>query len=195
LGESGGGWEEVQGGVRAVEIVVVEVEREAGSAVITGVVRASIGPLAGEGLDESFGLAIGLGAIRAGEAMLEAELVTGGGKEIGAIGGAAIGEDGLDGDAVVLIKGERLVEGGEDAGDFFVGEERGGARDPQLSAATVPLAPRVTAQRRAAGHPAAKLNSFGNSVGKVVVAALIFGAAYLPPISGAEAAGQSRPDA
>jgi len=55
--------------------------------------------------------------------VLEAELVTGGGKEFGAIGGAAIGEDGLDGDPVIVIKGDSLVEGGEDGRDFFIGEE------------------------------------------------------------------------
>lgn len=37
------------------------------------------------------------------------------GEEFGAIGEAA-GEDGLDGDAVGLVEGDRLVEGGQDAG-------------------------------------------------------------------------------
>ena len=76
-------------------------------------------------MDEAFGLAIGLGAIGFGEVMVEAELVAGGGKEFGAIGRAAIGEDGLDGDAVIVIKGHGLVEGGEHTGDFFIGEETG----------------------------------------------------------------------
>ena len=70
-GESGGGRLVVQGGVRAMEIVVVEVEWEEGSAVVTRVVGTGVGPLAGEGLDEAFGLAIGLRTIRSGEAMLE----------------------------------------------------------------------------------------------------------------------------
>ncbi len=108
-----------------MEIVVVEVAREEGGAVITGVVGACVGPLSGEGLDEAFGLAVGLGAIGFGEAMLEAELATGGGKEFGTIGGAAIGEDGLDGDAVILIKGHGLVESGQHTGDFFIGEQTG----------------------------------------------------------------------
>jgi len=109
----------------AMEIIVMEVERETKSAVIAGVIGAGVGPLTGEGLDEAFGLAVGLGAIGSGEEMLEAELVTGGGKEFGAIGRTAIGEDGLDGDAMGLIKGEGLLERGEDAGDFFVGKEGG----------------------------------------------------------------------
>ena len=64
-----------------MEIVIMEVEREEGSALEAGVVRASISPLASDGLDEAFGLAIGLRAIGSGEAMLEAELEAGLGKE------------------------------------------------------------------------------------------------------------------
>jgi hypothetical protein len=75
----------MQGGVGAMEIVVVEVEWEEGGAVITGVVGASISPLAGERLDEAFGLAVGLWAVGTGEAMLEAQLLTGSGEELGAI--------------------------------------------------------------------------------------------------------------
>jgi hypothetical protein len=65
-----------------MEIVVVEVEREEGSAVVAGVVRAGVGPLAGEGLDEAFGLAIGLRAIGSCEEMAEAQLEAGLGKEL-----------------------------------------------------------------------------------------------------------------
>ena len=79
----------MQGGVRTMEIIVVEVVREALGAVRTGVVGTGVGPLSGEGLDEAFGLAVGLRPVRTSEAMLEAELVTGGGKEFGAIRGAA----------------------------------------------------------------------------------------------------------
>ena len=64
-----------------MEIVVMEVEREEGSTVITGVVRTSISPLSGDGLDEAFGLAIGLGAIGFSEEMFEAQLLAGSGKE------------------------------------------------------------------------------------------------------------------
>ena len=57
--------------------------------------------------------------------MLETQLLAGGGKEFGAISRAAIGEDALDLDAVVLVKSDGLVERGEDAGSFFIGEETG----------------------------------------------------------------------
>jgi len=103
----------------------MEVEREEGGAVVTGVVRAGIGPLAGDGLDEALGLAIGLGSVGPGEAMLEAELVTSLGEELGAIGRAAVSEDALDVDAMRLVESNGLVEGGEDAGSFFIWEEGG----------------------------------------------------------------------
>jgi hypothetical protein len=108
-----------------MEIVVVEVEREERGAVVTGVVGTSVSPLAGDGLDEAFGLSVGLWAVGSGEAMLDAELEAGGGKEPGAISGAAVGEDALDEDAVVLVEGDGLVESGEDAGGFFIWEEGG----------------------------------------------------------------------
>jgi hypothetical protein len=51
----------------------MEVEWEEGSVVVTGVVRASISPLASEGLDEAFGLAVGLGAIGSCEEVADAQ--------------------------------------------------------------------------------------------------------------------------
>ena len=65
-----------------MEIVVVKVEREEGSALVTGVVRASVSPLAGDGLDEAFGLAVGLRAIGTSEEMADAQLVAGSGEEL-----------------------------------------------------------------------------------------------------------------
>ena len=114
-----------QGGVRAIEIVVVEEERGTLGAVVAGVIGTGVSPLASEGLDEAFGLAVGLGAIGFGEEVLEAQLVAGGGKEFGTIRGAPIGEDRLDGDALGAVESQRLMERGQDAGDFFVGKERG----------------------------------------------------------------------
>lgn len=98
-----------------MEVIVMKVEREEGRAVITGVVRSGIGPLAGDGLDEAFGLAVGLWAIGFGEEMLEAELMAGGGEEFGAIGGAAIGEDLLDFDTVSGVEADGLLQSVQDA--------------------------------------------------------------------------------
>jgi hypothetical protein len=111
--------------MRSVEIVVMEIEREEGSAVIAGVVGAGISPLASEGLDEAFGLAVGLWAIGTGEEMADAQLKAGSGEEFGAVGGAAVGEDALDVNAMSLIEGDGLMEGGENAGSFFIREKGG----------------------------------------------------------------------
>ena len=99
----------MQGGVRAVKVIVMKVGRKEGSTVVTGVVGSGIGPLAGDGLDEAFSLAVGLGAIGFGEEMLEAELMAGGCERLGAIGGAAIGEDLLDFDTVSGVEAEGLL--------------------------------------------------------------------------------------
>lgn len=108
-----------------MEIVVVEVAVEKGSAVFAGVVRASISPLAGDGLDEAFGLAVGLRTIGSGEEVVQAQLVAGLGKEFGAVSGAAIGEDLLDADAVSLVEGDGLLERSQDAGGLFIWEKAG----------------------------------------------------------------------
>ena len=115
----------MQGRVRAVEVIVMEIEGKERSAVVTGVVRAGISPLAGDGLDEAFGLAIGLRAIGPGEEMADTQLLAGSGKEFGAISRAAVGEDALDEDAVSLIESDGLVESGQDTGSFFIGKETG----------------------------------------------------------------------
>ena len=75
----------MQGGMRAVEVVVMEIEWEESGAVMTGVVGARISPLASEGLDEAFGLAVGLGAIGSSEEMADAQLEAGSGKELGTV--------------------------------------------------------------------------------------------------------------
>jgi hypothetical protein len=108
-----------------MEVIVMEIEREERGAVVTGVVRAGISPLASDGLDEAFGLAIGLRTIGSSEEMADAQLVAGSGEELGAISRAAIGEDALDEDAVSLVEGDGLMEGGEDAGSFFIGKKAG----------------------------------------------------------------------
>src|SRR5205085_613892 len=70
--ESRAGREGVQGGVRAMEVIVMKVGGKEGSSVGAGVIRTGIGPLAGDDLDEAFGLAVGLRAIGFGEEMFEA---------------------------------------------------------------------------------------------------------------------------
>jgi hypothetical protein len=108
-----------------MEVIVMKVKRKKGGAMVTGVIRACIGPCTGDGLDEALGLAIGLGAIRSGEAMFDAELLAGLGEKFGAIGGAAVGEEALDLDAMSFVEVDGLLEGRQDAGSLFVWEERG----------------------------------------------------------------------
>ncbi len=55
-----------------MEVVVMKVIGKEASAVVAGVIRASIGPLASNGLDEALGLAVSLRAIRSGEGVFEA---------------------------------------------------------------------------------------------------------------------------
>ena len=77
-----GGWEEVvQGGVRAMEIVVMEEEGKELGAVVVGVIGTGISPFTGDGLDEAFGLAIGLRVIGTGEEVMQAKIFAGGGEE------------------------------------------------------------------------------------------------------------------
>ena len=81
----------MQGGMRAMEVIVMKIGGKECSSVVAGVVRTGIGPLAGDGLDEAFGLAVCLKAIGFSEEVSEAKLMAGSGEEFGAIGGAAIG--------------------------------------------------------------------------------------------------------
>ena len=76
----------MQSGVRAMEVIVVKISIEEGSSMDAGEIRASVSPFAGDGLDEAFGLAIGLGAIGTSEEMTQAEIFASGGEEFRAIG-------------------------------------------------------------------------------------------------------------
>jgi len=57
--------------------------------------------------------------------MFDAELLAGLGEEVGAISRAAVSEDALDVDAVIVVEADGLMESVEDAGDLFVGEQTG----------------------------------------------------------------------
>jgi hypothetical protein len=66
--------------VRPVIVVVEEEVREISSTMVTGLIRSGISPFAGDGLDESFGFAVGLWAIGFGEEMFDVKLLAGGGE-------------------------------------------------------------------------------------------------------------------
>jgi len=111
--------------MRAVIVIVEEEVRKIGSAMVAGLVGASVGPFASDGLDEPFGFTVCLRPVWASEAVFDAELATGGGEVFGTVGGAAIGQDALDLDVVKSVEVDGLVEGVEDAWDFLVWEDAG----------------------------------------------------------------------
>ncbi len=51
--------------------------------------------------------------------------MAGSGKESGAVGGAAIGEEALDFDAMEVVKSDSLAKRIQSAGDLFVGKQTG----------------------------------------------------------------------
>ena len=55
-----------------MEVIVMKIVMKEGSTVVAGLIRSGISPLAGDGLDEALGLAIGLRAIGFGEAVFDA---------------------------------------------------------------------------------------------------------------------------
>ena len=106
-------------------VIVKDILKEEGGAFVAGSVASGVGPFPGDGLDETFGFAVGLGAVGSGKAMFEAELLAGLGEGVGAVAGATISHDGLGRDAMEAIEGDGLVECIEDTGDFFVGMHAG----------------------------------------------------------------------
>jgi len=109
-------------------VVVEEVKRQTGVAMPAGGIAAGVSPLAGKGLDEAFGLAVGLGPVGPGEAVLDAEIAAGVGEGVGAVADAVVGENGVDFDAMEGVEADHLVQGADDAGDFFIGMDAGEAQ-------------------------------------------------------------------
>jgi hypothetical protein len=68
-----------------MEVIVIKLGRKEGCTVSAGVVGASISPLAGDGLDEAFSLAIGLRSVGSGQAVCDAELPASGGEDESAV--------------------------------------------------------------------------------------------------------------
>jgi hypothetical protein len=92
--------------MRLVEVVMLEPGRELLIAFLGVEIGANLGPLAEGGLNEAFGLAVGARGIGTGEAVLDAELEAGGAEVAGAIARAVVGEQAVDGDAVLGIEGD-----------------------------------------------------------------------------------------
>jgi hypothetical protein len=86
---------------------------------------ANVGPLAQGGLDEAFGLAVGARSVRAGEAVLDAELEAGSAEVSGAIARTVVGEQAADGDAVLGIEGDGGAQEGDGGFGLLVGQHAG----------------------------------------------------------------------
>src|SRR2546429_4523499 len=86
---------------------------------------ANVGPLAQCSLDEAFGLAVGAGSVRAGEAVLDGELEASGAEVAGAIAGAVVGEQAADGDAVLGVEGDGGAQEGDGGFALLVGQHAG----------------------------------------------------------------------
>jgi hypothetical protein len=103
---------------------IVEVE-EAGEARNTRLGRGErfrVRPLLEQRPDEPFGLAIGLGPIRPGEPMTDAELVAGRREVVTSIAATVVGQDPLDGDPVARIEVPGSLEEARRGRRCFIGE-------------------------------------------------------------------------
>lgn len=96
--------------MRSVPVVVVEPARQMLGAIGCGSKGSAIGPFAQGGLNEAFGLAIGLGSIGLSLNVFNAELPAGFGKELGAETGAVVGHESLHPHTKVLIVGQSLAQ-------------------------------------------------------------------------------------
>ena len=90
-----------------------------------------VGPFAERGLDEAFGLAVGLGRIRLDPDVLDAELLAGAGEGFRKIAAAIVGHDTLDGDAETPEVSDRGAEEGDGAFLPLIREDVG-AGDPGM---------------------------------------------------------------
>jgi hypothetical protein len=82
--------------VRTLPVILVDIVQKTSVAFVAGTVAKAVGPFAGEGLDEAFGLTVGLRPVRAGEEVFDPEFAAGRGEGFGSVGGAVVGEDGAD---------------------------------------------------------------------------------------------------
>ena len=89
------------------------------------VIGTGVGPLAQGGLDKAFGLAVGARSVGAGEAVLDAELGTGGAEVARAIAGTVVGEQAANGDAVLGVEGDGGVQKGDGSFGLLVGQHAG----------------------------------------------------------------------
>src|SRR6185437_7329571 len=111
--------------MRTVEVVMLQPRGEMLIAFLGVEVVADVGPLAQGGLNKAFGLAVGAGGVRAGEAVLNAALEAGGAELAGAIAASVIGEQAANGDAVLGVEGDGSMQESDSGFGLLVGEHAG----------------------------------------------------------------------
>src|SRR3989304_3922162 len=110
-------------GVRAMPVVSVQPDWELFGSTIRVRVGRSIGPFAQRGLNEAFGLAVGLGRVGPGADVLEVEIAAGVAEVEGSVAGAVVGHDPFEGEGEALVVGEGGFEEGDGATLLLVGED------------------------------------------------------------------------
>src|SRR5258706_15730172 len=90
-----------------------------------------VGPFSERGLDEAFGLSVGLGRIGLDPDVLDAKLLAGAGEGFRKIAAAIVGHDTLDGDAEAPEGSDRGEEEGDGAFFLLIREDVGGG-DPGM---------------------------------------------------------------
>src|SRR5680860_520285 len=108
--------------MRSGSIVVIDEGRQAGhprGGVMEG---AGVGPLAQQGADEAFGLAVGLGPVGTRLAQRHAQALGRGREQPGAIAAAVVTQHALDADAVAGVEGGRPLQEPSRAGRRLVGQ-------------------------------------------------------------------------
>ena len=123
--EAADGWFGFEAGMRAVPVVAMEPDRQLRASLFGVLVSDSIGPFAQRGLDEAFGLAIGLWRVRPREDMAQAEGFAGFSKSLRAIARAVVGHDTFEPYAEFRVIGHGGLEEGDGAFLLFVWQDLG----------------------------------------------------------------------
>ena len=108
-----------------MDVVEVEIRGEPGLALRRGAIGEAVGPFAEKSLDDALDLAVGSGGVGFDAVVAETEMLAEVGETVGTVGGAVVGHDALDEDAVVAEPGESAAkEGGDVVGDL-IGKDLG----------------------------------------------------------------------
>src|SRR4030095_4622592 len=106
-------------------VVVPEPAVKGGGAFAAGAVDGAVGPAVEHRADEAFGFAVGLRPVGAGAGVSDARPAAGGRVDCGAVGGAFVGEQPFDADAVPLEEGNGATQEADRGRGSFVAEHFG----------------------------------------------------------------------